>query len=530
MTRLVDEVIDHLRADAQIDPSVLALRVDALARFRRATDRYLPSDWLEPVRSVTERINSRLALSRNHTVVAIAGPTGSGKSSMFNALAGMDLSPVGVRRPTTGAAYACVWGSAGEAEAVLDRLGILRSRRFARQSELLPASETDDLAGLILLDLPDFDSIEREHAAEVDRLLALVDLVLWVVDPQKYADQSVHERQLRPMRRYRDVMVVALSQVDLLTPAETQQVLTDLQRLLDEDGLAGIPTVATSVVTAPAGLADLRAVLQRAIAGRRAALQRLAVDLDEVVAGLSDLAGPEVPEHVAPDRPLVDGLATAAGLPAVTEAAAWSYRRRAAAVMGWPLPRARPAQPVLAAPHRTTQQATISLAARAFADRCAAGLPLPWPVAITDASRSRLDEVPDALAQAVEHAMAADHGRNPWWWRTVAAALWVATGVAVLGIGWLIVGWLARLLAVPVVQPGTGLRLLIGGVITGALLVVVSRPLVWWASRQAQARVAGELREAVADVARAYVVGPVQQVRQAYAAARTALRAASGPT
>lgn len=528
MTGLVAEVYGQLREQARVDPSALAMRVDALARFRRATDRYLPTDWLEPVRSVTERVSGRLALSRALTVVAIAGPTGSGKSSMFNALAGMELSPVGVRRPTTGAAYACVWGTAEEAEPLLDRLGVLPSRRFARHSDLMPAQPADPLAGLILLDLPDFDSIEREHAAEVDRLLSLVDLVLWVVDPQKYADQALHERQLRPLRRYRDVMVVALNQTDLLTPEQTGQVLADLRRLLEADGLAGIRTVATSTVTGPTGVADLRATLEQAVQEKRAALRRLAADLDEVVAGLSDLAGPELLGSVEPDRPLVDGLAAAAGLAGVAEAASWSYRRRAAAVMGWPVPRPRPAQPVLAPPQRATQQAAISLAARQFAERCGRGLPLPWPVAVTDASRSRLDEVPEALARAVANTMAAEHARTPWWWRLVAVGLWTATGVAGLGLVWLVLGWLARLVSLPVIQPGTGLRLLIAGVVAGVALAGLSRPLVWWASRHAQLRVAAELRAAVAEVARAYVVEPVRQVREAYATARSALRAAAG--
>ena len=52
------------------------------------------------------------------------------------------------------------------------------------------------LRGLVLLDLPDFDSVEARHRLEVDRLLRLVDLVVWVLDPQKYADRVVHQQYL----------------------------------------------------------------------------------------------------------------------------------------------------------------------------------------------------------------------------------------------------------------------------------------------------------------------------------------------
>ena len=64
------------------------------------------------------RAGERLRLSGEHTVVALAGSTGSGKSSLFNALAGADLSPVGVRRPTTSKAHASVWGAEGAAPLV----------------------------------------------------------------------------------------------------------------------------------------------------------------------------------------------------------------------------------------------------------------------------------------------------------------------------------------------------------------------------------------------------------------------------
>lgn len=525
MTRAVDQVLQRLRADARVDASTLAIRIDALDRFRRATEPHLPAEWLQPARRTTIRAGERLALSRLHTVVAIAGPTGSGKSSMFNALAGMELSPVGVRRPTTGEVYACVWGAPAEAGRVLDWVGVPAARRFARESAL----DGDDLRrlhGLILLDLPDFDSVERDHAAEVARLLELVDLVVWVVDPQKYADQSLHEQQLQPLRRHQDVMVVALNQTDLLSAEETGHVLADLRKLLADGGLAEVPAVGTSAVSGAPGLAELRSRLEEAVTAKRAALQRLAADLDTVVAELSDLIGPEVAGQLAPDRELVDGLAAAAGIPAVSDAVAWSYRRRASAAMGWPVPRHRPAPPMLAAPNQATQQAAVSLAARAFAARASAGLPAPWPTAIGEASRSHLESLPGALAAAVSVTLESHQARTPWWWRLVGGAQWLATGMAVTGFCWLLVGWVLQALSFPVSAPGIGVAMLLGGLVGGVGLALLTQPLVYLAARQAQTRVAGELRSALADVAQQYVVAPAQAVRRAYVDARAALHAA----
>jgi predicted GTPase len=204
----VDRPVGRREAEA------LVASVESLRRFVTVTGPYLPGSTLEPARLVVRRAGERLALSREHTVVALAGATGSGKSSLFNRLAGVDLSPVGVRRPTTPGAFACVWGS-GDASELLDWLGVSAARRFG------PVDD-DALAGLVLLDLPDFDSVEAEHRVEVDRLLALVDVMVWVLDPQKYADRLVHRQYLSRFTRHRDVTVVALNQADVLGPGDVQ--------------------------------------------------------------------------------------------------------------------------------------------------------------------------------------------------------------------------------------------------------------------------------------------------------------------
>ncbi|MFC8552170.1 GTPase, partial [Streptomyces sp. NPDC057273] len=69
-----------------------------------------------------DEASARQRLSARHTVVAVAGATGSGKSTLFNALAGVQISDTGLRRPTTSAPIACSWtdGAAG----LLDRLAI----------------------------------------------------------------------------------------------------------------------------------------------------------------------------------------------------------------------------------------------------------------------------------------------------------------------------------------------------------------------------------------------------------------------
>ena len=115
----------------------------------------LAEDQLAPARELARRAGERLRLSGSHTVVALAGATGSGKSSLFNALAGAPVSAVGVRRPTTGLAHAVIWGAQG-AGPLLDWLQIPRRHYLSFLDH--PDDGDHRLDGLVLLDLPDHDS------------------------------------------------------------------------------------------------------------------------------------------------------------------------------------------------------------------------------------------------------------------------------------------------------------------------------------------------------------------------------------
>jgi len=256
-------------------------RLDALRELIALSRTRLDGRTLEGAGRVLETADERYRLSGEHTVVAIAGATGSGKSSLFNALAGANRSQVGPRRPTTAEPVACVWpGSRPGADGLLHRLGVPAHRRH------VPADGSTELRGLILIDLPDHDSSATEHRAQVDRMLELVDAVIWVVDPEKYADAVLHERYLRPLAGYAEVMFVVLNQVDRLPGDAADQVVDDLRRLLDEDGLAlgehGEPGAAVLALSAATGrgVGELREALGQFVAERGAADRRLAADVD----------------------------------------------------------------------------------------------------------------------------------------------------------------------------------------------------------------------------------------------------------
>jgi GTP-binding protein EngB required for normal cell division len=292
----------HPVGPQQVAEQNLSARLDALAeliriaRPREGQDGFAAS-LLDDSEALLRRAGERLRLSANHTVVALAGGTGSGKSTLFNALSGATFSPPGVTRPTTRHVHACVWGMQGAAP-LLDWLGVQRRHRYARASAL--DSGESALNGLLLLDLPDHDSVVTASMAAVDRLSKLADMLIWVLDPQKYADAAVHNRYLIPLAGHAGVFTVVLNQIDQLSPEQAKDCENDLRRLLDAEGLTDTPLLPVSARTG-VGLDDLRVLLTDVVGASHAAGERISADIDSVIGGFAVHAAGQI----APDQALV---------------------------------------------------------------------------------------------------------------------------------------------------------------------------------------------------------------------------------
>ncbi|GAA1678923.1 hypothetical protein GCM10009765_30190 [Fodinicola feengrottensis] len=517
-------------------------RLDALRRLLESGADRVDDTFLAPGHRLLERSGERLGLSTMHTVVALVGATGSGKSSLFNALSGLELSAVGVRRPTTSLPHACIWGPDGAKE-LLDWLSIAARNQVVRES-VLDGDEQAELRGLVLLDLPDHDSTNVTHRLEVDRMIGLVDLLVWVLDPQKYADAAIHQRYLREMANHEQATVVLLNQVDTLEPADVGACLQDVRRLLHEDGLGEVALLPVSARTG-AGLDDVRKLFAAAIAERRTAVDRISADLDRVSVALASLSGPPVPEEVdrANQNAIVDDLAQAAGIPALAEEVHGSYLWRAGRYTGWTFARLvgrlRP-DPRSAAERehgngragasggvvvpRAIGRAEVDGALRGLSDRLTETMPPAWHPTVSRATRVHADAVQPALDLVLSDT---DLGldQRPGWWRAMWLAQWLLALVAVAGGADLIVNAVQPhlLAAVPamlrVILPAA---LLGGGLLLGVLLALITRSMVRSGARRAQARVVQRLREGVVAAVREYVVGPIRGELTAYATAQDA--------
>jgi GTPase Era involved in 16S rRNA processing len=529
----------------------IGARIDGLDAATEAARGRLDDALVDDARAVVDRASGRLRLSADHTVVAIAGATGSGKSSTFNALTGIELSAVGVRRPTTSWATACVWGTDGAAE-LLDWLGIPPRHQTTRDSMLDTGREDNALQGVVLLDLPDHDSTEVSHHLEVDRLVQLADLLVWVLDPQKYADAAIHDRYLAPLATHRDVMLVVLNHIDTVPEAGRQGMVDDVRRLLAADGLDTVPVIAVSAREGH-GIAELRTEIAKRVSAKKMTRMRLEADLRSVATRMDDACGSGRTRALSAQRAaaLEDAFADAAGVPTVVSAVERSTRMRAGRATGWPvtawLSRLKPdplkrlhldlgaAGKQLTGRSRTSmpeptqvQRARVDSEVRALADDVSGGLSRPWADAVRRASVSRLPDLGDRLDGALARTeLGAD--RMPVWAGAVRLLQWVLILAAAAGAVWL--GALAVMGYLQMPEPSTprviGLPLptllLLGGMVLGVVLAVLCRFLVGLTARR-RARVADQrLREAVRVVSQELVIAPVEAELQAYTTVRNGL-------
>jgi energy-coupling factor transporter ATP-binding protein EcfA2 len=471
--------------------------------------------------AVASARNELDAVRRRHghlgptVVVALAGGTGSGKSSLLNALAGHDVVATGVVRPTTDRPTAWL---PRDAEPGLDRL--LADLGVDRRVHDAPV---DDLA---VIDLPDHDSVETDHRATVDALLPRVDLVVWVLDPLKYNDRAIHQR-IAARSRYAEQFLFVLNRSDQVATTDLDAVRDDLIASLRADGI-GDPTVLVTAAAPPhappAGvdaLADrLHALARRkeVVAAKLAEdLRGLATDL-QAATGLAG-AGHEVADHsalVAAWDEARDAAAAAIATAIVDDAAitrsaragartaartasgpvgrAW-HRVRSGPVgraLGLPQDRAVDTAPPRPATRTRHLDAGVATLLRGVHDLSlevdgAAGRRLRGIIRADDLERE-LDGAVEGARRAVS-----DDDRVPvrGWWRGAAVLQTLVTLAVVIGAGW----WWTEPTAVRPGEVPWPVVLVVGGALLGLLLARVVRH----SGARAGERYAQDHRAALAD-------------------------------
>lgn len=542
-------MITKARAKDDRQRASLQSRVSALGDAASLSEGRGDAVVVGEAQRVVRQVDQRLAFSGDDTVIALAGATGSGKSSVFNAIAGRQLAEPGLKRPTTSKALAAYWGTAPPSD-LLDWLDVPR-RQIVDDGD-------SALAGLVLIDLPDHDSLETSHRLEVDRLVQLVDCLIWVVDPQKYADNALHERYLRPLADHAEVMMVVLNQADRLTPDQLDKTMLDLRRLLRSEGLGEVPVLAVSALTG-LNVDKLRAAVKKLVADKAAASARLSLDVATAARSLdADLGDGQVGDiSVTLQQRLADAFAEAAGVPQVSEAVLKSMRHRGVGATGWPLVNwltklrpdplrmlhldrgvakktERPGQNQLepVAVQRTSlrvgggvQQARVDAAVRDLVEDASAGMPSGWADAVRQAARTDRERLADDLDQAVattDLRMNQGHG----WWKLVRVLQWLLIVVVIAGLAWLFSGVILAYFQLPPLEifrwrniPLPTL-MVFGGLAVGVLLAGLSRIGVEVGARHKAAQAETAMTRAVTGVALEAVIKPVNLELQRYSKAQ----------
>lgn len=572
----------------------------------------VPETVLLDAAETLERLSQRRELSTEHTVIGFFGATGSGKSTLFNAIAGQNIALSAPTRPTTSTVQAAIWEAEGSEE-LLDWLGI--DNRVYPQTQALAAEEDATegneagksnktaggeagggavapnavtepapglfnrirravggrgqmrtrTGGLILLDMPDFDSVTTTNRDLAARMMRYVDVLVWVVDPQKYADAVIHRDFMVPLAASGAQALCVLNQADKLAPAEVPAVLASLTRLLQAEGTEEHLLAAPIAVSARTGegIDVLRDLLAQVAAAKSLSLQRTDAQLRATASQLRTYAGGEGAVlagayALEAEQKLVKACYSSSQAEQVLQAATASYRRAAGQHTGWiltrwmsrlkadPLRRLHLGQqdekksssktekpsgmlgsdsenaPELVAsslpPLSAAQKAGMANAVRQYSKQMAARVDEPWKRSMKEAALSREAELPELLERdmvRIDYGL----GRTRAPWVIFNTLQWIALLSALVGVAWLtLISGMAYLqIQLPPAPTPEGspvplpTLLLLLGILLGIASAGVGRLLTAMGSRYYARKLRGRLQTGVEKAVQSCVVAPVQQ-------------------
>lgn len=516
---------------------ILSEQIKFLSQALETGQDYLDGETRAHASEVLQRAGTRRELSTEHSVVGLFGATGSGKSTLFNALVGREIARTGVVRPTTRRTVAAIWKQEGSAE-LLDWLQVTERHSVSEPLQGAASSRTAvQTAGLLLLDLPDMDSTSFEHHEVAARMAGQVDFLVWVLDPQKYADASIHHGFLSTLSRQSSNLLVVLNQVDTLAETDRTAVAASLRKLLDTQGLGEVPMVLASARTGE-GLDGIRRHLVSVMRHHEIAQQRVRNDINSLAVDLEaalPVIEARIPSKSSQQR-LEHSIAHAHGTGRIADAVATSYRLRAARSTGWPLTTwltrlrndplkrmnlgrndkptelALTSRPDLSA----AEAAEVDQAVNRYVAEAVDPLPQRWAQPLQD----RLGDSAQAMNGPIDLAIASTRlgvERRSWWWPVLKFLQWFSLLFAAVGAVWLggmaLAGFLQFSLPEPPRIEGIAIPtlMLVTGILIGVVLGSGSSVFNRLIARIKRRKALGNLNKSVAQVVRQSVVDPTRE-------------------
>ncbi|HEX2884565.1 MAG TPA: GTPase [Candidatus Limnocylindria bacterium] len=471
--------------------------------------------------AVVERARTRTGFVADAYVLAFAGGTGVGKSSLLNALAGHTVSTVRAVRPTTETPVA--WVAEARRHELAPLLAWLGVEHQAGHAE-------PDLAAVAVLDLPDVDSVRTEHRALVDELLPRLDALVWVLDPEKYDDERFHA-YLRDLAPHHERLRFVLNKADRLTDAQRAEVAADLERRLVGSGIAQPRVHVVSAATGD-GVASLRAALAGEANAKALVVAKLETDARQELVRLGELLGVDPDGAYRPllpdDRRRAAVEASVAGALAVIDppgverqvagavlararASGGSLLGRTVALLGWMTgQRRRSADPAgyLRDWRKRGTLGRVVNPVRAAILEAGSSVPADARAAVLRAlGADGLEETTTrALDRVARDAAAEFRVRGSVLWGVIGLLQLVAGGVFLASVAWYVTLYLAGgsipvdTVEVPALGPiPMPLLLLVGSIGVSAVLGFLLALHAGWIGRRLARRLSARVREAVGE-------------------------------
>lgn len=411
------------------------------------------------------------------------------------------------------------------------------------------------LGSVAILDLPDIDSIAREHRARVDELLPRVDAVAWVVDPEKYKDQVLHDAYLRSWMRRLGRQIVVLNRTDIVSPSDAARVREDLVDELRASGLPEVPVALTRAREGAAGVGDLRHWLESEVEAKRVVAGRIGAEIRAAVRELARRGGAEDPKA----RPIASearravalgdvarGVLAVVDVPGLSAQAAAATRLVARESGAGPLGivtsliyrwsgRASAAADPARYLRRWRQRGSLAPAVEPLRALLAEALPsLPSTLRPAVAALGEPSALERRLADAVDVALAAQAEafavpRSPIW-SFIGAAQYVVTALLLFAALWFAALFVldrppVGVVEVPLLGPvPTPVLFLAALLLAGYLLALALRVHAGWLGRRWGRRVARSVRDDIAARVRDTVFVPVDALEASRARLASALR------
>ncbi|MCX7821902.1 MAG: 50S ribosome-binding GTPase [Syntrophobacterales bacterium] len=204
---------------------------------------------LNAFKSLYEKFSFCLAVENDRREIpffwiAVIGGTGTGKSTIFNSLAGTYISTAGVERPKTKGPIAAFPKGKGKIKLrCFTTIDTPSSTSYPLEGSPGVLTITEHLRDLpwVFVDSPDIDSLARDHHRMAEDIFSLSDFILFILSQEKYADERLNRFLRRVIEENKSFFVIVNKVSEELQPHEVLHIFRLQGFHVDRNSLIMIP-------------------------------------------------------------------------------------------------------------------------------------------------------------------------------------------------------------------------------------------------------------------------------------------------